>query len=44
MDRTAKNILFLNHKEVMDFFKKSEQYYGFEMSEYFMFDEVLKYV
>ena len=28
----------------MDFFMKSEQYHGFELPEYFTFDEVLKYV
>lgn len=44
MAKTAKNILTLNHEEVMDFFMKSEQYHGFELPEYFRFDEVLKYV
>lgn len=44
MTKTAKNILTLNHKEAMDFFMKSEQYHGFELPEYFTFDEVLKYV
>ena len=44
MTKTAKNILTLNHEEAMDFFMKSEQYHGFEMPEYFTFDEVLKYV
>lgn len=44
MAKTAKNILSLNHEEVMDFFMKSEQYHGFELPEYFTFDEVLKYV
>lgn len=28
----------------MDFFMKSEQYHGFELPEYFTFDEVLKFV
>jgi len=28
----------------MDFFMKSEQYHGFELPEYFVFDEVLKFV
>ena len=28
----------------MDFFMKSEQYHGFELPEYFTFDEILKYV
>ncbi|WP_278989847.1 hypothetical protein [Segatella bryantii] len=44
MAKTAKNILALNHEEAMDFFMKSEQYHGFELPEYFTFDEVLKYV
>lgn len=44
MSKAAKNILTLNHEEAMDFFMKSEQYHGFELPEYFTFDEVLKYV
>ena len=28
----------------MDFFMKSEQYHGFELPEYFTFDEILNYV
>lgn len=44
MAKPAKNILTLNHEEAMDFFMKSEQYHGFELPEYFVFDEVLKYV
>lgn len=44
MSKTAKNILSLNHEEVMDFFMKSEQYHGFELPEFFTFDEVLKFV
>ncbi len=44
MARIATNILSLNHEEAMEFFMKSEQYHGFEMPEYFSFDEVLKYV
>lgn len=28
----------------MDFFLKSEQYHGFELPEYFVFDEILQYV
>ena len=44
MAKTAKNILTLNHDEAMDFFMKSEQYHGFELPEYFTFDDVLKYV
>jgi len=44
MSKAARNILTLNHDEAMDFFMKSEQYHGFELPEYFTFDEVLKYV
>lgn len=44
MAKTTKNILSLNHEEAMDFFMKSEQYHGFELPEYFTFDEVLKFV
>ena len=44
MSKAARNILTLNHEEAMDFFMKSEQYHGFELPEYFTFDEVLKYV
>lgn len=44
MSKAARNILTLNHDEAMDFFLKSEQYHGFELPEYFSFDEVLKYV
>lgn len=39
-----KNILSLDSKEAMDFFLKSEQYHGFELPEYFEFDELLKKV
>lgn len=44
MAKAMKNILSLNHEEAMDFFMKSEQYHGFELPEYFTFDDVLKYV
>ena len=44
MAKTTKNILTLNHEEAMDFFMKSEQYHGFELPEYFTFDEILRYV
>ena len=44
MAKTVKNILTLNHEEAMDFFMKSEQYHGFELPEYFTFDEILRYV
>lgn len=39
-----KNILTLKSKDAMDFFLKSEQYHGFELPEYFNFDNVLKAV
>ena len=44
MKKSAANILTLNHEEAMDFFMKSEQYHGFELPEYFVFDEILRYV
>lgn len=40
----AKNILTLDHEKAMDFFMKSEQYHGFELPEYFTFDELLNFV
>ena len=44
MNNHIQNILTLNHKEVMDFFMKSEQYHGFELPEYFIFDKLLQSV
>lgn len=44
MVRKAKNILSLNSNEAMNFFLKSEQYHGFELPEYFVFDELLQTV
>ena len=44
MAETTKNILSLTADEAMDFFMKSEQYHGFELPEYFVFDDLLKYV
>lgn len=38
----ANNILTLDSKEAFDFFLKSEQYHGFELPEYFVFDELLQ--
>ena len=40
MEHKAKNILSLNAKETMDFFLKSQQHHGFELPEYFVFDEL----
>lgn len=40
----AKNILTLDSKDAMDFFLKSEQYHGFELPEYFVFNELLQSV
>ncbi len=42
--KTARNILSLNADEVFEFFLKSEQFHGFELPEYFDFDNVLAYV
>ena len=39
----AKNVLTLTSEEALDFFMKSEQFHGFELPEYFDFDEVLSY-
>ncbi len=44
MTGKAKNVLSLNHEEAMDFFLKSEQYHGFELPEYFVFDKLLQQV
>ena len=44
MTKTAINILSLTSDEVFDFFMTSEQYHGFELPEYYDFDEVLNYV
>lgn len=38
----TKNVLSLESKDAMDFFLKSEQYHGFELPEYFVFDELLQ--
>lgn len=40
----VQNILSLNSTEVLDFFMRSDQYHGFELPEYFTFDQVLEYV
>ena len=44
MTEKTKNILSLNHTEAIDFFLKSEQYHGFELPEYFVFDNLLQNV
>ena len=44
MTEKTKKILSLNHTEAMDFFLKSEQYHGFELPEYFVFDDLLQNV
>ena len=44
MTEKTKNILSFSHKEAMDFFLKSEQYHGFELPEYFVFDDLLQRV
>lgn len=44
MANSTRNILDLNSKEAIDFFMKSEQYHGFELPEYFVFDDLLQNV
>ena len=44
MAEALKNVLSLSAEEAMDFFLKSEQYHGFELPEYFVFDDLLKFV
>ena len=44
MTEKTKKLLSLNHTEAMDFFLKSEQYHGFELPEYFVFDDLLQNV
>lgn len=44
MANETKNVLSLDSKDAMDFFLKSEQYHGFELPEYFVFDELLQNV
>ena len=44
MVKNTDNVLSLTHEQAMDYFMKSEQYRGFELPEYFTFDEVLKKV
>lgn len=44
MAETAKNILFLNNVGAMNFFIKSEQTHGFELLEYFTFEDVMKFM
>ncbi len=44
MKTKVKTILDITNEEALDFFLKSEQYHGFELPEYFVFDEILSYV
>lgn len=44
MANETKNVLSLESKDAMDFFLKSEQYHGFELPEYFIFNELLQNV
>ena len=44
MASETNNVLSLESKDAMDFFLKSEQYHGFELPEYFVFDELLQNV
>lgn len=43
VNKIAKNVLTLTSEEAFDFFMKSEQFHGFELPEYFNFDEILSY-
>lgn len=42
MANGTNNVLSLESKDAMDFFLKSEQYHGYELPEYFVFDELLQ--
>lgn len=44
MAKSTKNILSLTHDEALTFFMHSRQYQGFEMPEYFDFDNLLSFV
>ena len=44
MATKTNNILTLNDNEALNFLMKSEQFHGFELPEYFDFDEVLGFV
>lgn len=44
MATKTKNILALNSNEALDFLMKSGQFRGFELPEYFDFDEMLGFV
>lgn len=44
MANKTRNVLSLDSKDAMDFFLKSEQYHGFELPEYFIFDKLLQNV
>lgn len=40
----TENVLSLDYKDAMDFFLSSDRYHGFELPEYFVFDEMLQSV
>ena len=42
MANETNNVLSLESKDAMDLFLRSEQYHGFELPEYFVFDELLQ--
>ena len=44
MSNKMQNILSLSSNEAINFFMKSQQYHGFELPEYYVFDNVLQYV
>ena len=42
--KTSQNILSLKSNEAIDFFMRADQYHGFELPEYFVFDDLLESV
>lgn len=44
MANSTKSILSLTSEEAINYFLKSEQYHGFELPEYFVFDDLLQFV
>ncbi len=43
-NKNSQNILNLNSNEAIDFFMRADQYHGFELPEYFVFDDLLESV
>lgn len=44
MANSTKSILSLTSEEAINYFLKSEQYHGFELPEYFVFDDLLQFI